>query len=69
MSKLNTLDWVALVLVTIGAVNWGLVGIFSLDIVAAIFGVGTTLSAIVYILVGLAGIYLIYLVTRLGKTA
>lgn len=57
--KLSTLTWVAVVLVVIGALNWGLVGLFNFDLVAAIFGQLTALSRIVYILVALAGIYLI----------
>jgi uncharacterized protein len=56
------LNGVALVLVIVGALNWGLVGLFEWDLVAEIFGesFGTTNAAsrIVYGLVGLAGIYL-----------
>lgn len=52
------MDKLALVLVIIGALNWGLIGLFQFDLVATIFG-GTDaiLSRIVYGLVGLAGIY------------
>ena len=46
----------ALVLVIIGAVNWGLIGLFSFDLVKAIFGDMSTLSRIVYTLVGLSGL-------------
>jgi uncharacterized protein len=49
----------ALVLVIIGAINWGLVGLFQFDLVATLFGgVAAPLSRIVYTLVGLAGIVL-----------
>lgn len=48
---------VALALVVIGALNWGLVGILEWDLVAAIFGEASTLSRVVYTLVGLAGVY------------
>jgi uncharacterized membrane protein YuzA (DUF378 family) len=58
-SGLRTVDAVALVLVLIGAINWGLVGLFAFDLVAAIFGEMMVLSRIVYILVGLAGVYTI----------
>lgn len=52
-----TLHWVALVLVIIGALNWGLVGLFEFDLVAALFGGQTApLSRLIYILVGLSGI-------------
>lgn len=52
-------DIIALCLVIIGAVNWGLVGLFKLDLVAFLFGQMTILSRIIYILVGIAGLYLI----------
>lgn len=47
--------WLALVLVIVGAVNWGLVGLFQFDLVAALFGAGSPISRVVYSLVGLAG--------------
>jgi uncharacterized membrane protein YuzA (DUF378 family) len=56
-SGLKTVDTIALVLVLIGAINWGLVGLFSFDLVATIFGDMTTASRIVYTLVGIAGVY------------
>jgi len=43
-----------LVLVIVGGLNWGLVGLFGFDLVAAIFGPGSALARIVYILVGLS---------------
>jgi uncharacterized membrane protein YuzA (DUF378 family) len=61
MKKLTILDWVVLVLVIIGAINWGLVGLFNFDLVAGIFGSMTWLSKIIYDLVGLAGLYLIFM--------
>lgn len=60
----NALDWIALLLVIIGGLNWGLVGLFNLDLVAAIFGAGSIISRIIYILVGLAAVYMIYFATR-----
>jgi uncharacterized protein len=46
-------------LTIIGALNWGLVGLLDFDLVAAIFGKKSIASRLVYILVGLAGVYLI----------
>lgn len=60
MQKLNTLGLVALILVIIGGLNWGLVGFFSFDLVAALFGAGTMLAKIVYDLVGLSALYLAF---------
>ena len=53
------LDYTALTIVIIGAINWGLIGFFSFDLVSFIFGNMTYLSKIVYALVGLCGLYLI----------
>ncbi len=54
------MDTLALILVIIGALNWGLVGLFRFDLVAALFGGQTALlSRIIYSLVGLAGLYAI----------
>lgn len=47
----------ALILMAIGALNWGLVGFFDFNLVSAIFGAGSLLSRIVYCLVGVAGIW------------
>ncbi len=55
---MNLLDWIAIIIVIIGGLNWGLVGLFDFDLVAFIFGDMATLSRIVYSLVGLAAIYL-----------
>ncbi len=65
--KLSILDWIALILLIVGGLNWGLVGLFSFDLVAAIFGPMSIISRIVYILVGLSAIYLIFFVAKLKK--
>lgn len=54
---MKTMDVIAAVLVVVGAVNWGLVGLFQFDLVAAIFGDATVLSRMVYSLVGFAGLF------------
>ncbi len=64
------LDRISLILVIIGALNWGSIGIFSFDIVAWIFGGQTAiLSRIVYTLVALAGIWCISLLFRKDELA
>ena len=67
MKKLNALDIIALILVIVGGLNWGLVGLFNFDLVAAIFGDMSAISRIVYTLVGLAALYTIYLATVARK--
>ena len=54
----KVLDCIALTLTIIGAVNWGLVGVFQFDLVAWLFGgASSVLSRIVYILVGISGVW------------
>ncbi len=62
---MKALDYTALTIAIIGAVNWGLVGIFRFDLVAALFGSMSWFSRLVYILVGLSGLYLLSLYGRI----
>lgn len=61
------LDYTALTLVIVGAVNWGLIGIFKLDLVSLLFGNMTWISRIVYTLVGLSGLYLLSMYGRVKE--
>lgn len=65
--KFNGLDWVAYVLVLVGALNWGLVGAFEFNLVETLFGDMTTLSRIVYVLVGVSAVYLVLTIGKLAK--
>lgn len=56
---MKIVKWVAWVLTVIGALNWGLVGLFGIDLVALLFGAGTTIATIIYDLVGLSALVLI----------
>lgn len=53
------LKQLATLLAIIGALNWGLIGLFDTNVVTAIFGSGSTLTQIVYVLVGLSGLWLL----------
>ena len=54
---MKALDKIALALIIIGAINWGLIGLFKFDLVAAIFGEMSILSRIIYSLVGISGLW------------
>ena len=56
---MKLINCAALTVAIIGALNWGLIGIFSFDLVAFLFGQMSWLSRIVYTLVGISGLYLI----------
>ena len=60
------LDGTALTIAIIGAVNWGLIGLFRFDLVAFLFGDMSWLSRIVYVLVGISGLYLASFFLHLG---
>ena len=64
---MTTIERIALALTVIGALNWGLVGIFKFDLVAALFGgQAAALSRIVYALVGVSGLYVLPKLFRSG---
>lgn len=65
MKYLNVLT---LTIAIIGAVNWGLIGAFQWNLVETLFGTGTWFTRIIYILVGLSGLYLIVLYPNVSST-
>ena len=69
MLKLNTIGWVSLILVLIGAINWGLVGILQFNLVSALFGEMSGLSRIIYAPVGIAAVYMVVEVILSTKPA
>jgi hypothetical protein len=56
MLKLNTGIWVALMLLIVGGLNWGLVGLFKFDLVATIFGEMSILDRLIYVAVALSAV-------------
>ena len=60
----KAIDYVALAVSIIGAVNWGLIGFFRFNLVSFLFGDMTLLSRIIYAVVGICGLYLISLFGR-----
>lgn len=56
-NEMKIIDKIALVLIVIGAINWGLIGIFNFNLVAAIFGDMTVIARIIYGLVGISGLW------------
>lgn len=65
----KALNCIALTLVIIGAVNWGLVGFFNFNLVSLILGNMTWLSRIIYALVGICGIYLLTFYNFIGSSS
>lgn len=59
---------ITLLLLIVGGLNWGLVSLFNLDLVAYLFGAGTTLAHIVYLTVALSAVYQIYALVAMFRT-
>lgn len=60
MKRMNMFDWLVYVLVVVGAINWGLIGAFDFNFVVKVFGSWPMVVQIVYVVVGLAGLYKVY---------
>lgn len=54
---MKILDYIILVLIVIGALNWGLIGLFGFDLIRVVFGNMTLFSRVIYTIVGVCGIY------------
>ena len=64
---MKAIDYIVPVLVIIGAINWGLVGFFGLDLVAFLFGSMSVLSRIIYAVIGICGLYAISFCGRINN--
>jgi uncharacterized protein len=69
MKNFNAIDWLALAVLAIGGINWGLIGVFSFDLVSSLFGDMTTVSRIVYGLVGVSAIYMLFSALMISESA
>lgn len=65
--KPNFFDWIAFILVIVGALNWGFVGLFSFNLVEYLFSCCSVVTTIIYVLVALAGIWEIFFIARMSK--
>lgn len=63
--KRNIIDFILLAIIIIGAINWGLIGLFRFDLIAFLFGTMSWLTRVVYVLVGISGIYMLSMFARI----
>jgi uncharacterized membrane protein YuzA (DUF378 family) len=66
-SAIVMLDYIAMVLLIVGGLNWAMVGLFQVDVVAALFGPAAPLSRLTYVLVGVAALWGVYLMGKLAN--
>ncbi len=62
----SAMDWISTLLLVVGGLNWGLVGLFGFDLVAALFGEMSALSRVVYVLVGLSALYTLFAAKKMS---
>jgi uncharacterized membrane protein YuzA (DUF378 family) len=68
MKNTKFLNWLAVLLSVIGAVNWGILGILQKDLIMGILGLSWDLSRVIYIIVGLAGVWtLLFVLPKTNK--
>ncbi len=65
-SAMSALDYLAMALLIVGGLNWAMVGLFDVDMVATLFGPGSPATRIVYVVVGLAALYSIYTTAKMA---
>ena len=69
MKNQQLVDLIAVILLVIGGLNWGLIGLFGWDLIAAIFGDMSALTRIIYVLVGLSAVYRIAMWAKVKAAA
>lgn len=65
--KMSELDWAAWIFVIIGAINWGLFGLFKLDVVQIVFSTSPYLAKILYLFIGSSGVYWLVKLFRVSR--
>ncbi len=65
---MSAVDYIAMVLLIIGGLNWGMVGLFNIDVVSTIFGAESALTRVIFVLVGIAALYSIYLSAKMASS-
>jgi uncharacterized membrane protein YuzA (DUF378 family) len=66
--KMSVLDYIAMALLIIGGLNWAMVALFGVDVVATLFGVMSAATRVIYLLVGVAALYSIYLASKMAAS-
>ena len=64
---MKIINFIALILVIIGGINWGLIGLFQFNLVDFLFGAGSILSRIIYTLVGISALWSIGLLAKIAE--
>jgi uncharacterized membrane protein YuzA (DUF378 family) len=66
-TAMSAVDYIAMALLIIGGLNWAMVGLFDVDVVATLFGAGSPATRLVYVLVGISALYSIYTAAKMSR--
>ncbi|MBC7513360.1 MAG: DUF378 domain-containing protein [Herminiimonas sp.] len=66
-ARMKAAEWIPMLLLAVGGLNWGLIGLFNFNLVSFLFGEMTTLTRLVYVVVGLCALYSLYLSSRISS--
>ena len=67
MCKPTYYDWIALIIVIIGGLNWGLIGLFNFNLIGVLFGDMSILSRLIYTIVGIATLYVLFVGAKMCR--
>lgn len=66
-NQMKAAEWIPMLLLAVGGLNWGLIGLINFNLVSFLFGEMTTLTRLVYVVVGLCALYSLYLSSRISS--
>lgn len=66
-NRMKAAEWIPMLLLAVGGLNWGLIGLFNFNVVSYLFGEMTTLTRLAYVVVGLCALYSLYLSSRISS--
>jgi len=66
-TAMSAVDYIAMALLIVGGLNWAMVGLFDVDVVATLFGAGSPATRLVYVLVGISALYSIYTAVKMSR--
>lgn len=66
-TSMSAIDYIAMALLIVGGLNWAMVGLFDVDVVATLFGAGSPATRLIYVLVGISALYSIWTAMKMGR--
>jgi uncharacterized membrane protein YuzA (DUF378 family) len=65
--RMSAAEWIPMLLLAIGGINWGLIGLFDFNLVSTLFGEMSALTRVIYVAVGLSALYSLYMSARMSS--